>query len=134
MWFDAMNFADLKTVNVAINALPYTPYVDPLWQPIDADTDGGTCSNFAVAKLRALVALKWPRELLRIATCWVTRERNPLTDYHAVLLVDLDGITYEMSNGIDMPGEIELTRWDYDLIQNRKTRRFEYYTAPGAPA
>lgn len=129
-----MNFAELKTVNVAINALPYTAAVDPLWQPIDADGDGGTCSNFAVAKLRALVALQWPRESLRLGTCWVTHERNPKTDYHAVLLVDLDGITYEMSNGIDMPGEIELTRWDYDLIQHRVTRKFEYYKAPGGRA
>lgn len=131
MWFDAMNFADLKVVNVAINALPYVAGVDPLWQPIDADADGGTCSNYAVAKLRALKALGWPIESLRVATCWVTRERNPKTDYHAVLLVDYDGATWEMSNGIDHPNEIELTRWDYDLVQNRVTRKWEYYKAPG---
>lgn len=129
-----MNFAELKTVNVAINALPYTPGVDPLWQPIDADGDGGTCSNFGVAKLRALVALGWPREALRLGTCWVTKERNPKTDYHATLLVDYDGVTWELSNGIDHPREIELTPWDYDLVQNRVTREFEYYKAPGGLA
>lgn len=119
-----MNFAELSAVNAEINKRPYTANVDPLWQPIDADDDGGTCSNYAVAKFRRLVALGWPKDALRLACCWVTEDRNPLTDYHATLWVDLDDVTWELSNGMELRN-VRLSPWDYDRVQEVTNRTWE---------
>lgn len=119
-----MNFDQLSGVNAAINRLPYTSAVDPLWEPINKDKDGGTCSNFAVAKLRDLEALGWPIDSMRLACCWVTEARNPKTDYHATLWVDLDGVTWELSNGMELRN-VRLSPWDYDRVQEVVTRGWE---------
>jgi predicted transglutaminase-like cysteine proteinase len=120
-----LTFSRLCEINAAINKLPYTSAVDPLWQPINLDADGGTCSNFAVGKFREFVAQNWPVEVLRIACCWVTDERNPETDYHAVLWVDFENRTWELSNGLDVR-LVKLSPWHYDRIQNAHTRLWEF--------
>ena len=119
-----MSFNEICDVNEEINRLPYTSTVDPLWEPIDDDSDGGTCSNYAVAKLRRLVALGFPIETLRLATCWVDPRKNPLTDYHAVLWIDFEGGTYELSNGLPVR-PATMSNFIYDKIQIAGTDKWE---------
>ncbi len=55
----------------------------------------GDCEDYALAKLRRLVELGWPREALRIATCWTDSRPD---SFHAVLTVDTDKGTYVLDN------------------------------------
>ena len=117
-----MSFIEIRDVNEAINQCAYTSNVEPLWKPID--DGGGTCSNYAVAKYRRLAELGYPLTTLRLATCWVTPEKNPLTDYHAVLWVDYDGKTWELSNGMPVR-DAAMSPWEYDKIQIAGTDTWE---------
>lgn len=62
-----------------------------------AVADGaGDCEDYALAKLRRLVELGWPRQDLRLATCWCEDG-----GYHAVLTVDTDRGVYVLDNRQD---------------------------------
>ena len=54
----------------------------------------GDCEDFALLKLKRLVELGWPRNELRLATCWITPNDN--TSYHCVLTVDTNEGTYDL--------------------------------------
>tara|TARA_R110000868_G_scaffold381645_1_gene648045 strand:- start:163 stop:528 length:366 start_codon:yes stop_codon:yes gene_type:complete len=119
-----MTFDDIRRVNEEVNRLPFRHGVDPLWEPIDADDDGGTCTNFSVAKLRRLVKLGFPIESMRLTTCWVNPRKNPLTDYHDTLWVDFEGTTWELSNDL-LVQDANMSTFIYDKIQNAVTRKWE---------
>ena len=133
-----IDYATLKDVNEEINDLPYTAGVDPLWEPIDADDDGGTCSNFAVAKYRRLRALKVPKELLILNCAFVEPFdlKDPITGvwraarkderYHAILVVLLDGKRYDMDNRKPFPTEIELTDYEWHKLWNWEWGKWEW--------
>lgn len=108
----------LKKVNAEINELPYTAGVDPLWEPIDADDDGGTCSNFAVAKYRALRKLGWPKESLILTCTFVEPSAAPSKRdcYHAVLVVKYDGKMFGMDNRKPYPTEVELLPYEWHKL------------------
>ena len=119
-----MNFAEICAVNEEINdCREYTSHVDPLWEPINKDKDGGTCTNFAVAKFRRLEELGFPTDALRLACCWVDPKRDPRTDYHAVLWVDYNGKSWELSNGMPVR-DVRMSPWEYDRVQVANTREW----------
>ena len=108
-----MTLDQLTAVNHQVNQCDYTAQVDPLWEPIDDDKDGGTCSNFAVAKLRALVKMGWPVELLRLACCYTETD-----EYHAVLVATLNMQDWVLDNRKPFPTEYDLLPYKWDRIWN----------------
>lgn len=133
-----IDYSALKEVNARINDLPYAAGVDPLWEPIDADDDGGTCSNFAVAKYRALRALGWPKESLILNCAFVEpfRLKDPVTlewrdaekreRYHAILVVDIGGQRYGMDNRKAYPTEVELLPYEWHKLWNWEWGKWEW--------
>lgn len=111
---------DLKRVNMEINDLPYVMAVDPLWEPINLDDDGGTCSNFAVAKYRALRALQWPKESLILTCAFVEPSAAPdkRDRYHAILVVKHDGKLLAMDNRKPYPTEVEFLSYEWHKLWN----------------
>jgi len=133
-----IDYGALKEVNARINELSYTAGVDPLWEPIDADGDGGTCSNFAVAKYRALRALGCPKESLVLICAFVEpfRLKDPMTGewrdalkgerYHAILVVTLGDVRYVMDNRKPFPTEIELMDYEWHKLWNWDWGKWEW--------
>lgn len=123
-----MNVADLKAVNAEINDLPYTAAVDPLWEPIDADDDGGTCSNFAVAKYRALRALNWPKESLILTCAFVeaSAAAEKKDRYHAILVVKHDGKMLAMDNRKPYPTEVDLLPYEWHKLWSWELGEWEW--------
>jgi predicted transglutaminase-like cysteine proteinase len=92
-----VTFDDLKRVNGEINELPYKTdlelYGKPdVWERI-TDVGAGDCEDFALGKLRALLALGWPISVMRLCFC-MTEMNEP----HGVLLVDFEGQTWVLDN------------------------------------
>jgi predicted transglutaminase-like cysteine proteinase len=125
-----MNFAELSRVNADINKLPYTSAVDPLWEPINKDDDGGTCSNFAVAKFRELHRLGWPANVLRLACCFAepSAAAEKRDRYHAVLLADFEGQTWVLDNRYPLPMEAQLLPYEWHKFWNHDLNAWEYAT------
>jgi len=129
---------DLEAVNAAINKLPYKAGVDPLWEPIDADDDGGTCSNFAVAKYRALRALQWPKESLILTCAFVEPFRvqdtpdGPWRDaekherYHAFTVVKQDGKLLALDNRKTYPIETHLLPYEWHKLWSWELGTWEW--------
>ena len=89
-------WGELVAVNARVNRRPYRVDLalygrDDHWTPI-AEA-GGDCEDYSLAKQAELLALGWPLEALRLATCHTERG-----DYHAVLTVDTDAGTYVLDN------------------------------------
>jgi predicted transglutaminase-like cysteine proteinase len=81
-----MKFSDLQAINFNVNnMIQYKPDMETYGRSEEwaiAETVGD-CEDYALRKLHELLALGWPLEKLRLATCWV--ENN--LGYHAVLVV-----------------------------------------------
>jgi predicted transglutaminase-like cysteine proteinase len=93
-----MKHSDLQEVNALVNnSVTYqsdtTTYLrEEQWEVADKI---GDCEDYALRKLRELLARGWPIEKLKLATCWV--ENN--LGYHAVLIVDEeDGERWVLDN------------------------------------
>lgn len=110
--------ADLNLVNAKVNLLPYVAEVGDDWTPI-ADA-GGDCDSYATAKYERLVHMGWPRQWLRLATCWVETG-----EYHAVLLVDLNGQTWCLDNRYPHPMEFQLLPYRWHKLQVAGTNQWE---------
>jgi len=114
-------YAQLYDVQVAVNAgTTYRTDPDLYGRPEywTAAEGAGDCEDYALAKLRRLMALGWPRADLRIATCW-----DETGGYHAVLTVDTDHGCYVLDNR--QPGLVPWAqlpyRWDKrELPGNRQ--------------
>lgn len=104
------SYAELREVNAKYNALPYVSEFFEDWTPITAA--GGDCDSYATAKMEELLERGWPRESLRLATCYVETG-----GYHAVLLVDLEGQTWVLDNRQSYPAEFQLLPYRWDKIQ-----------------
>jgi len=113
-------YADLNLVNAKVNLLPYVAEVGDDWTPITEA--GGDCDSYATAKYERLVALGWPRQWLRLATCWV----EDGIGYHAVLLADdADGQTWVLDNRHGRPVEFQLLKYRWHKLQIAGTNRWE---------
>lgn len=133
-----MDYSDLKDINARINAIEYNHGIDPLWEPIDADDDGGSCSNYAVAKYRALRALGCPQEALVLTCAFVEpfklkdpdtgiwRDARKNERYHAILVVTLDGKRFVMDNRKPFPTEIELYGYEWHKLWNWDMGKWEW--------
>ena len=103
--------AVLESVNSEFNELPYRADPGPDdWTPIGAA--GDDCDSYAMAKYRKLLELGWPKEMLRLATCW-----DESGQYHAVLLADLDGQTWVLDNRYAFPVEYQFLKYRWHKIQ-----------------
>lgn len=115
-----MNRDDLNVVNAKVNLFPYEFHVEELWQHLQADMPRGACSNYATTKYTELVARGWPKSALRLACCYVETG-----EYHAVLLVDVDGQTWVLDNRHPYPMEYEQLPYTWDKLQIAGTDDWE---------
>ena len=88
---DQINWDELADVTESINRSATYVADEPgkdVWGPwkLVNGVRVGDCDEYAVHKLQALVARKYPRGALRLAVCRV----GPMKIYHCVLLVYLD--------------------------------------------
>lgn len=89
---DGGKWKHLSDVNTKINTMAVfanDPPGQDKWGPFRM-LDGvrvGDCDDFAVHKLKALIASGWPRGSLRLTVC-----KTESGDYHCVLLVSLIGL------------------------------------------
>lgn len=70
----------------------------------------GDCEDYALEKIKRLVALGWSRNELKLTTCWIIKGRND--SYHAVLTVDTDKGTFVLDN--NFPRVMPIDQVDYD--------------------
>lgn len=114
-----MNKTELEVVNDYFNAKPYVSDVDDDWTPI---TDAGDdCDSYATAKYLRLLEMGWPKSALRLATCWC--ENN--LGYHAVLLADLDGLTWVLDNRRPDLWHPDQTGYKFHKLQIAGTNEWE---------
>lgn len=108
----------LEDVNFEVNKFKYvadpTKYNLPdFWTAIGPG--GGDCDDYAVGKLRRLVALGWPIENLHLACCYCEEG-----SYHCVLVVAADDADYVLDNRFKLPYTVDqLKKIQYvpDVIQ-----------------
>lgn len=87
-----------ERVNAEVNTLPYKSDMNgDVWD--DIDKDGGDCDNYAIGKLRRLLAAGFPIERLRLATCRVgVTGPTQQGEAHAVLALDAPDDQYVLDN------------------------------------
>lgn len=131
-------YTALADINGRINGLPYKAGVDALWEPIDADDDGGTCSNYAVAKYRALRALGVPRESLVLSCAFVEphlvkdlmtgqwRDATKAERYHAILVVQVGNRRYVMDNRASLPVDMAFCDYEWHKLWNWEWSKWEW--------
>ena len=112
-----LNYDALRTLNVEVNeAVTYTPdaakYGRPDWWADALDEDNaGDCDDYAIAKLRRLLAAGWPREALKIGLCW-----TEAGEYHCVLVATCDGEDYALDNRHPLPMRWEMVPYRWDML------------------
>lgn len=88
-----------ERVNAEVNALPSVPD-EPgrdFWQV--AGAEGGDCEDKALAKLERLLAVGFPIERLRLASCWIGRTGLAKPgEPHIVLAIDANDDQYVLDN------------------------------------
>lgn len=109
---------ELDAVNAAINKLPYVAELTDDWRPIDEW--GGDCDSYATAKMLKLYQLGWPIESMRLAECKINAG-----GLHCVLLVDLDGETWNLDNRYPFPKLKDFTPYTWTRIQIAGTPDWE---------
>lgn len=87
---------------------------EDVWE--DAADGSGDCEDYAIAKLRLLLAEGWPREAFKIGLCWVETG-----EYHAVLIATEDGEDWVLDNRHPEP-----TRWQ-DCVANQGYKFDKFY-------
>ena len=112
--------AELEAVNRHFNAMPYKLEAIDTWMPITKA--GGDCESYATAKYNRLVELGWPKSALRLATCCVNFKTR---ESHAVLLVELGGVTLVMDNRFPDLWTPAETGYKFDKIQIPGTQNWE---------
>ena len=117
-----MNYDQMAEVNEAVNEKPYTADAEQygksdFWEAL---TDTGDCEDYALAKYQALVAAGFSPNELRLACCYTESG-----EYHAVLLVDLDGATWVLDNRQPHPTQYALLPYKWDKLQVAGTPRWE---------
>jgi predicted transglutaminase-like cysteine proteinase len=115
-----ISFNDLRIVNTKINMLPYMSEPSDDWMPIT--DDGGDCDSYATAKYARLVQYGWPKDLLRLATCWCFPNHE---GYHCVLLVDWEDKTWVLDNRYPHPMEYDLLSYEWDKLQVAGAQQWE---------
>lgn len=129
-----MKFSDLKEVNLQINE--DSTYVSDheqygraeVWTNITI-TKKGDCEDYAIGKIRALIALGWKIENLRLCKCYVEpikvidektgilRDATMAERYHGVLLATLDGVDWILDNRKPYPVEASMSEYILDIVQ-----------------
>lgn len=120
-----LTVTDLKIVQTKVNAMPYKADADRYGQPEFWEVigqEGGDCEDFALAKLRHLLAMGMPAAQMRLATCWCFPNHE---GYHAVLLVDLNGTTWVLDNRYPLPMEWDLLPYEWHLLQRAGSQHWE---------
>ena len=112
-----LNYDSLRTCNRNVNeAVTYTPdaakYGRPDWWA-DALDEGnaGDCDDYAIAKLRKLLAAGWPRAALKIGLCWVETG-----EYHCVLVATFEREDWVLDNRYPLPMRWEMVPYKWDKL------------------
>lgn len=118
----------LRLVNTKVNLLEYKTQIGDDWNPFTEN--GFDCNNYATRKMEELAARGVPVKSMRLATCFVepsaaAEKRNR---YHAVLLVDIGGITYVLDNRHPHPMEYDLLPYEWHKLQIAGTQTWEWAT------
>lgn len=71
----------------------------------------GDCEDYALEKIKRLVALGWSRTELRLTTCWIIPGDN--ASYHAVLTIDTDRGTMVLDNNFARVMPIDQVNYDW---------------------
>ena len=114
-----ITFADIERINSEVNKLPFVNEIGDDWTPIT--DEGGDCDSYATSKYEKLVALGCPKDILRLATCWVETG-----EYHAVLLVNYEEQTWVLDNRHPYPTEYQLLPYKWHKLQDAGTSKWEY--------
>jgi predicted transglutaminase-like cysteine proteinase len=123
-----LNLDELKEVNEFVNSrVIFTPDFEQ-WNQEDRwedalETGKEDCDGYAIAKMRKLLALDWPREQLKLGLCNVETG-----EYHCVLVVTFDGEDWVLDNRYAEPMQWELMPYTWDrfyLLGERKWRKFK---------
>ncbi len=132
---------ELYKVNGEINDFPYKTDTqrwgtDEFWDFIDAY--GGDCFGenekfwvvangattlMAITKMWRLVKLGWPREDLRLATCWAVPGDD--TSYHCVLTVETNTGTLVLDNMTNSIRQWNLTGYQWHKRERPGQRQWE---------
>jgi predicted transglutaminase-like cysteine proteinase len=136
------DFSDLKNVNKDVNEnsiymSDHEQYGrSEVWTNIRI-TGKGDCEDYGIAKLRDLLALKWPIESLRLCKCYVEpfrviddetklpRDATMAERYHGILIVTLDNTDWVLCNRKSYPVEANMSGYTFDLIQVPGTITFQ---------
>ena len=111
------DFDDLDHVHDAVDEKPYVSG-SPAWMDI-RNAAGGTCSDFVLGYLGALLDLGWPIETLRIGICFVEPENRVPGETHAILVVDDDHVLDERQ--VTVCSVDALNRISYEPIEIQET-------------
>lgn len=112
------SFSELRKVNNEINEIPFVSEIGDDWSPITEA--GGDCDSYSTAKYERLVSLGWPKDTLRLATCWCETG-----EYHAVLLVNYKEQTWVLDNRYTQPTEYQLLPYKWHKLQIAGTNIWE---------
>lgn len=97
-----MKIEDLVEVQMGINARVTYQSDQTLYQVPDfweVAKEVGDCEDFALRKLRELLARGWPVEQLRLAFCWVGSVAPG--NGHCVLIVEFENDLYILDNRLE---------------------------------
>jgi len=105
----------LTAINTEVNsAVTYvddaTKYKrDDWWEDALDEGNEGDCEDYAIAKMRKLLAAGWPREQLKLGLCYTEKD-----EYHCVLVATLGNEDYVLDNRYPnvMRWEQEPYTWD----------------------
>ena len=120
-----MNYNTLKEINGTINeAVTYTSdpskYNRPDFWEDALDDNKGDCEDYAIAKLRKLLAEGWPMKDLKLGLCFVESG-----EYHCVLIATCDSKDWVLDNRHPFPTYWEDLpyRWDKFYLFGEKVWR-----------
>lgn len=119
-----ITYDQANAVNKKVNALPYNTDMAVFglpekWEDI-TERGTGDCEDFAIAKLRDLLAEGASKEQLKLGLCTVETG-----EYHAVLVVTIEGEDWALDNRYPTPVRWETLpyKWDkFYLFGERKWR------------
>ena len=113
------DFNLIKSVNAGVNAECSFRYDEDKYRQSDFWADAlesgneGDCEDYAIAKLRRLLALGYAPDRIKIGLCYGA-EAGTFGGYHAVLVAEADGEDYVLDNRYPHPTPWKLAPYKWD--------------------
>lgn len=134
-----LSYGTLVDVNSEGNNFPYRNELAEDWTPWGDEKD---CDSFMSWKHWQLVHKhRWPERSLRACCCFVEpfrmqdtpdgpwRDATKYERYHAILLVDFDGVTYALDNRFKMPtltSDLQSMGYEWHKIWSHELNAWEW--------